>query len=114
LTIDGELDLRDVELTCVLAFDDCVFTDALAFDGLTAPALWLTGCQLPGINADRLNVARNLTVTRSKVDGSCYVRDARIGAQLDLSGSRRPGTRPVSTRSSRSPCCSADGCTRQR
>jgi hypothetical protein len=84
VTVTGGLDLRDAVLSCVIDFDGCTFTDPLALDGLNVPAMWINGCQLPGFTADRLSVTRSLTVTRSRIDGSCYLRDARIGAQLDL------------------------------
>ncbi|MFC6020109.1 hypothetical protein ACFP2T_28435 [Plantactinospora solaniradicis] len=84
VTVAGELDLRDLDLSCVVDFDDCTFEGKPLLDGLSAPAIWLTGCRLPGLAADRISVARSLTITRSRIDGSCYLRDARIGAQLDL------------------------------
>jgi hypothetical protein len=84
--VAGELDLRDVTVAGPVAFNGCTFDRRLLLEGMTVPALSLTTCTLVGLAADRLVVERGLVVTDCRVDGSVYVRDGRIGAQFDLTG----------------------------
>ncbi|MBB4690953.1 hypothetical protein [Paractinoplanes abujensis] len=84
-TIEGVLDLADLVLEHPVTFDNCTFTEVPVLDGLTVPALRLTGCHLPGLRADRLQVARDLTLTGSVFSGTCRLRDAGAGT-LDLAG----------------------------
>ncbi|MEU8004494.1 hypothetical protein AB0B66_25330 [Catellatospora sp. NPDC049111] len=87
LVVDGPLDLGDCALEVVVAFDRCVFEEPLVLDGATAVAVRLTGCQLAGLRADRLTTTHGLSVAQSSVNGCVYLRDARIGGQLDLTAS---------------------------
>lgn len=86
--IAGQLDLRDAALGGVVTFDRCEFTDPIEADGLSVASMTLSGCVVPGLNADRIRVDRDLCMTRSDVTGSVFLRDARIGAGLNFADAR--------------------------
>ncbi|RZU49345.1 hypothetical protein EV385_1090 [Krasilnikovia cinnamomea] len=88
VTIQGQLDLRDAVLGCVVRFYRSTFTDPILAHGLTVPSMILSDCTVPGLRADRIRVDRSLSLANSRVDGCVYLRDARIGAELDLAGAR--------------------------
>ncbi|GAA2580989.1 hypothetical protein GCM10010411_11940 [Actinomadura fulvescens] len=87
--ITGALDLEACTLDRPLAFEDCVFEEAPNFDEVTAPALRLPGCRVPGLSAQQLRTTGNVELNKGFVaEGVVDLLGAHIGGKLSLTGSR--------------------------
>jgi hypothetical protein len=83
----GQLDLEAAEVVCPLLLRACWFAEPVVLSEAWAPALWLPGCHLPGLSAERLTTRGDLRLSDGlTVGGGVRLGRAHIGDQLDLSG----------------------------
>jgi len=83
----GQLDLEAAEVVCPLLLRACWFAEPVVLSEARAPALWLPGCHLPGLSAERLTTRGDLRLSDGlTVGGGVRLGRAHIGDQLDLSG----------------------------
>lgn len=67
----GELDMRAVRFAHPIRFENCTFETALSFEGASLHELSLTNCpKVPGLLANGLALARDLTLSGSRFAGS--------------------------------------------
>jgi hypothetical protein len=96
--ITGLFNLEATTLTCPLLLQDCYFDEPVNLNEATAPAIRLPGCHLPALTADQLRTTGHLELGQGfTARGEVYLRGARIGGHLSLSGARltNPGGRPL-------------------
>lgn len=96
--ITGVLDLEATEVVCPLLLADCRFEEPVSLREAAVPALYLPGCQVPGLAAEQLRTAGNLELNHGfTADGEVTLLGARVGGKLSLSGARlvNPGGRAL-------------------
>jgi len=86
--VTGRLALRYATVAIPVALVDCEFDEPLELDHATLGAVDLSGCRLPALHADGLQVAGDLTLTglsggsvslfRAEVSGNLWLNAARI------------------------------------
>ncbi|MEK9521774.1 hypothetical protein MIU24_20645 [Streptomyces venezuelae] len=89
-TITGELRLAHAKVDVPVTLVDCHFTEAPALHDASLRAIDLTGCRMPGLNADRLKVEGDLTLRRTNsgtislfradIAGDVWLTDAELTA----------------------------------
>ncbi|MFD8395941.1 hypothetical protein ACFV2N_43815 [Streptomyces sp. NPDC059680] len=85
--ITGPLDLEGATLGRWLLLPDCWMDDPVTLAHATAPLIRMTGCHLPGLDAEDLQVDSDLTLDQGfTVSGQVKVARARIGGVLSLDG----------------------------
>lgn len=84
--ITGSLNLEAATLTCPLLLRDCHIDEPVSFDEVTAPAIRLPGCHLPGLTARQLRTTGDLDLSAAMFTfiGEVRLDGARIGGSLDL------------------------------
>jgi hypothetical protein len=96
--ISGALNVEAAQLACPLLLADCHVEQPINLNEVTAPAIRLPGCHMPGLAADQLRTAGNLELNAGcTVAGEVTLRGARIGGQLSLAGAHliNPGGRAL-------------------
>jgi hypothetical protein len=68
--IAGPLDLAGLEVTFPLRFEDCHFDAPVLAEGARLSGLVLTGCALPGLQANGVRIQRDLDLSRAHVTGA--------------------------------------------
>src|SRR5215831_9701588 len=68
--IAGSLDLSGLEVAFPLRFEDCHFDAPLLAEGAQLSGLVLTGCALPGLQANGVRIQRDLDLSRAHVTGA--------------------------------------------
>jgi len=103
--ITGTLDLEAATLVCPLLLHGCYFDKPVNLSEVTAPAIKMPGCHLPGLTAVQLRTARDLGLDRTRFTAGTEVSlvGARIGGTLDISGAHLAN--------SNGPALNADGIT---
>ncbi|MGH3647191.1 MAG: hypothetical protein ACRDTM_08445 [Micromonosporaceae bacterium] len=85
--ITGALDLAHAKIAVPMSFRRCWFEHAPDLTEAQAPNLSLDDCRLPALSARLLELRGDLTCRATRVGGTVNVENARIGGDLDLSGS---------------------------
>ncbi|MFI0446758.1 hypothetical protein [Actinomadura sp. 6N118] len=87
--ITGALNLEACPLDRPLVLEGCVFEEAPNFDEVTAPAIRLPGCRMPGLSAQQLRTTGNLELNKGFVaEGVVDLLGAHIGGKLSLTEAR--------------------------
>src|SRR5262247_2887365 len=68
--IAGSVDLAGLEVSFPLRFDGCHFDAPLLAEGARLSGLVLTGCALPGLQANGVRIQRDLDLSRTHVTGA--------------------------------------------
>src|SRR5215813_5140904 len=68
--ITGPVDLSGLEVKFPLRFDGCHFDVPLLAEGARLSGLVLTGCALPGLQANGVRIQRDLDLSRTHVTGA--------------------------------------------
>src|SRR6266487_2030780 len=93
--ITGSLNLEAATLTCPLLLWDCHIDEPVSFDEVTAPAIRMLGCHLPGLTASQLRTTGDLILSAVVFTRTGEIRldGAHIGGSLALVGVtfRNPG-----------------------
>jgi hypothetical protein len=86
--ITGSLDLEAATFTCPLLLWDCHIDEPVSFNEVTAPAIRMLGCHLPGLTASQLRTTGDLILgaTVFTRTGEIQLNGARIGGSLALAG----------------------------
>ncbi|MFJ9036820.1 oxidoreductase [Streptomyces sp. NPDC102406] len=83
-SITGTLDLQFADIAAPVVLADCHFTDAPVIRGAEFRELTLTGCVLPGMNADTAQVHGRLVLSRCRLTGPLVLTRAEVRGDLDL------------------------------
>ena len=84
--INGELDLHQAKAAVRLALQQCHFVETPIFIGTHLPELMLTGCAVPGLDADGIKVMRSVFLRDGfAASGAVRLPGAQIGDDLDCS-----------------------------
>jgi hypothetical protein len=85
--ITGRLDLEGTELDRWLLLTDCWLDEPVILAHATAPLIRMTGCHLPGLEAENLQIHADLMLDHGfTARGPVTVARARIGGVLSLVG----------------------------
>ncbi len=81
--IEETLDLSYTDISVPLIFGRTTFSERPDFSYCKVPSLDLLECELPGLDADFIDVAHSLTLHGTRVSGELRLQGAKIGANLD-------------------------------
>ncbi|MGX1274606.1 hypothetical protein [Streptomyces phaeoluteigriseus] len=85
--ITGQLDLEGAELSRWLLLSDCWLDEPVILAHATAPLIRMSGCHLPGLDAENLQIHADLMLDHGFTSrGPVTVTRARIGGVLSLAG----------------------------
>lgn len=84
--IVGKLDFQYATVSIPLLFQDCAFTEPLAFQQAKLWVLSLAGSHFPEIQADGIQVERTLNLSKVLAKGMVSLAGAAIEGDLDCSG----------------------------
>jgi hypothetical protein len=85
--ITGTLDLEAATLTCPLSLDRCYFDQPINLREAHAPAVSLSGCHMPGLDAEQFQTQGNLVLDDGfTVTGVVSLNGAHIGGSLIFAG----------------------------
>ncbi|MEH0446385.1 MULTISPECIES: hypothetical protein [unclassified Streptomyces] len=83
------LNLEASKLVCPLDLMDCYFDERINFEQTSAPAIYLTGCNIrKGISACQLHTQHSFDLTGTRLCGNVNTTAARIGGQLVMVGTK--------------------------
>ncbi|MER6559521.1 hypothetical protein ABT300_17635 [Streptomyces sp. NPDC001027] len=87
--IAGSLDLEGVTLGRWLLLTDCWLDEPVVLAHATAPLIGMTGCHVPGLDAENVCIHADLTLDHGfTARGEVKLARARVGGVLSLAGAR--------------------------
>ena len=86
--ISGAFDVEAVALTRGLYMTDCLFDQPVNLTDSEVPSVRLHGCNMPGLNADRLSTRGNLEIGNGFQAGWVRLKEAHIGGSLLCDGAQ--------------------------
>ncbi|WP_328544791.1 oxidoreductase [Streptomyces europaeiscabiei] len=87
----GRLDLAGAQIAHALWLEDCWFEEAVNLLGASTQTLVLTGCRIPGLEADSARVEGNVDLRRSVVESGTLSPFTPEGTALSLTDARVTG-----------------------
>ncbi|WP_192809972.1 pentapeptide repeat-containing protein [Actinomadura rudentiformis] len=84
--VTGRLDLMGSTAVCPLVCEHCHFENPLRFVEATTGTVRLVDCEMPSVNAARLNARGIVNLHRSRVDGGLRFDRATIAGDIVLIG----------------------------
>src|SRR5262250_3976809 len=100
--ITGSVDLSGLEVPFPLRFEGCHFDAPLLAEGARLSGLVLTGCALPGLQANGVRIQRDLDLSRTHVTG--VLRTSASTSKHTANGPFRP---TACTSPETSGCCTS-------
>ncbi|MFJ4867555.1 hypothetical protein [Streptomyces sp. NPDC088757] len=88
--ITGQLRLRHATIEVPFSLVDCLFDEPVELSDASLRAADFTGCHMPGLSADRMSVAGDLTFARLN-SGRLSLFGAQVGGNLWLTAARIMG-----------------------
>ncbi|MEU6915244.1 oxidoreductase [Streptomyces olindensis] len=82
--ITGRLDLRFTEILMPVVLTDCRFDEAPLLRGARTREVVMSGCDLPGLVADTVQIDARLVLSRCRTTGPLVLNRAQINGDLDL------------------------------
>ncbi|MFE6963079.1 oxidoreductase [Streptomyces sp. NPDC057696] len=89
--ISGPLHLAGAQIAHALWLEECWFEESVDLLGASTQTLVITGCQVPGIEADSARIEGNLDLRRSVVEGLASSPFNHVSTALSLSDARVTG-----------------------